>query len=280
MLLAVVPAIPAHAAGVRVPCNVAALQTAVTNANTSGGAIKLASHCIYAVKTPATASDAFPIIVKPVTIVGGRSSIIRRDLFASTSFRVFEVAAGGVLTLKSLAVENGLSVGGGGAVSVTSGGEIVAKHVAFNDNGAANGGGVSIGAAGRGVIRSSTFFGNSTSSAGGGAIVDFGALVLKDSSLLNNTAPINGGGLNVQPGATASMVRTRVERNRSGAAGGGVSDVMGAVRIASSKITSNVSGASGGGIASSGTGLVHLRSTVVKHNSPNNCNPAIKGCRH
>jgi len=281
MLLAFAPASPASAAAVKVPCDVAALQTAITNANASGGVIQLAGNCIYSVTTPATSSEAFPVIVRSVKIVGGSFSVIRRDPAASSQFRVFTVGANGLLTLQHLNIENGSSSGLGGGVGVTAG-ELVAEHVKFKNDGASNGGGVSVSAGATAIIRSSSFFGNSATGVGGGAILTFGTLTLLDSSLLFNSAGTNGGGINVQPGGIAKVVRTSIERNRSGGQGGGVSNI-GHVTFRDSTIESNtaISGG-GGGIGTVNAMTVVLHTTVVKHNHPDNCYPKhmIKGCKN
>ena len=278
LALAAVPLLPANASAT-VPCDVSALQTAVTNANVSGGTVRLASHCIYSVETAGGPGIAFQPIVAAVTIIGGRATVIRRDPTATTSFRIFGVNPGGVLTLSNLTLQNGLTTGDGGGVQVF-GGRLSTRHVTFSSNGARNGGGLEIESGAEAVIDRSTFVGNSTSSVGGGAIMVRGTLRLARSSMLYNTAALEGGAINVQPGGVAQVATTRFEWNRAIAHGGAVEN-LGRATFKRSKIVFNVAGAGGGGIQSVGATALSLRRTVVRRNTPDNCvgPPATKHCK-
>ena len=77
--LAALPSGPATAAGgTHVPCNdITALRNAITQANTSGGRIILASHCTYTLTAADNTDDGLPEITGNVTITG-RDTTIRR----------------------------------------------------------------------------------------------------------------------------------------------------------------------------------------------------------
>ncbi len=278
VLLTLLGVVPASAATVKVPCSASALQMAITNANASGGKIKLASNCIYSVRSPSTASEAFPVIVQNIEIVGGKATALRRDPAAGSNFRVFQVGAAGLLTLKTLTVEEGQSSANGGGVLVAAG-KLVAEHVTFRDNGAANGGAVSVSSGATAVISRSRFLGNSTSGVGGGALIDVGNVTINRSVFRYNTAPINGGAINMQPGGVASVNKSVLRHNTSGGAGGGMSN-LGSITLKRSSIEHNTGGAPGGGIASGNT-LVVLHKTIVRHNTPDNCSPhTIPHCKN
>jgi hypothetical protein len=274
------PAQPASAAPTSVPCDVTALQDAITAANASGGALRLASFCVYTVSTPALSALAFPIITANVKILGSRETFIRRDPSAA-DFRLFSVASGGVLSIANVGLQQAVTASQGGAVEVVSGGTVKLSHDEVSGNTASDGGGLSIASGGIGVVRSCTFFDNSTTAGGGGAIVSFGQLTISRSLIFENSAPHNGGGLNVQSGAVVKVVRT-VFRNNTSAGSGGAVENLGSVTFRRSSIRFNTAATVGGGIATLPGAPVVLRKTVVKDNSPNNCYPpnTIPRCKN
>ena len=145
LTLAVLPAVPAGAAGggSHVRCNdIAALKNAITQANTSGGRITLASHCTYTLTAPDNTDDGLPEITGNVTI-SGRDTTIRRAPNATQDFRILHVVSGGNLTLNSLTISGG-SVGAarsGGGISNNSGTLNLNRSV-VKGNSAGTGGGI------------------------------------------------------------------------------------------------------------------------------------------
>jgi len=260
---------------VKVGCDETALQTAVTNANTAGsGTIKLAAHCVYAISTPATATDAFVQITGNVTIIGADSTTIDRAPNAA-AFRFFNVASGGTLTLRTMTIHNGSTTGLGGGV--LNAGTLNVQKVTFVNNVAANGGGISNSAGGTATVTNATFAFNITTGVGGGGVINFGQLTISKSDFDSNTAPVNGGGLNTQPGGVTTIVGSMVEKNTSAGLGGGISN-LGATNVTNSSVRDNTA-SSGGGIATGNTNVV-LKKAKVIDNHPDNCSPSntIEGC--
>src|SRR5262245_34145281 len=90
----------ASSATIKVPCDIAALQTAITNGNTAGSAkLKLAPGCVYTVSTPA-GTAGFPLITGDIVISGANGTILRRSPSAA-AFRVFEIDSAGSLALEN-----------------------------------------------------------------------------------------------------------------------------------------------------------------------------------
>jgi hypothetical protein len=77
----------------RVSCDVAALKAAITTANTSGGALILASGCVYSLTAADNADDGLPEITGKVRISGGDRTVIQRAS-GSGAFRIFHVLPG------------------------------------------------------------------------------------------------------------------------------------------------------------------------------------------
>jgi hypothetical protein len=267
----------ATAAATKVPCDPAALQAAIAAANTAGTSVlKLAKGCIYAVTTPSTTADAFPIVTGNVTIVGAKDTIVARDPAASSDFRVFEVASGGTLTLQKLTIQCGQTTALGGAV--LNQGTLDVKKVTFSNNGAGNGGAVANQANATATIASSLFFLNVTNGVGGGGVLTSGALTIKKSHFFNNVAAVNGGALNVQPSGTATVVACVLDHNRSGSLGGAIAN-LGTLTLTGGTITLN-KGSSGGAIATTDATKVTIAKTKILTNDPDNCSPSmmIAGC--
>ena len=91
-----------------------ALKSAINAANTSGGTITLPSRCRITLAAQDNATDGptgLPVITGKVTINGNGATIARQAATASTpvpAFRLFNVAAGGSLTLNGLDAEQRL----------------------------------------------------------------------------------------------------------------------------------------------------------------------------
>ncbi len=279
---AVAVATPSSAAGgVKVGCSVTDLQTAITNANTAGsGTIELASNCFYTVITPSTSTEAFPPITGNITIVGGRTTILKRSLSAA-AFRIFTVNPAGILHLSRVTLENGSSSGEGGAVRVEATGTLVAKHVVMQDNLARDGGAVEVDASGVATIVSSELDANETTSDGGGGVLNSGTLSLRRTVVEFNSAPDDGGGINTQFGAVTKLVRSIVRHNFAGHFGGGIQNLGGTTQLKDSSVKQNTAGISGGGVEAA-AGSVTLRRSKVVRNEPDNCDPpgSVRHCRH
>jgi hypothetical protein len=264
------------AAGAIVPisCSPSALASAITAANTSVGTttIQLPFSCTITIVTPATATDGLPVITGNVAIAGSQNDVIQRASIAP-NFRIFEVAATGTLSLSSLSILNGNSAGLGGGI--LNAGDLSVSASKFSGNTASNGGAVSNSPGGTATISGTLMNQNTTTGVGGGAIINFASLFLSRSTVDSNSAPVNGGGLNTQPLAISRIAQTTFTNNVAGSLGGGISN-LGSTYLNGSQVRLN-SGSSGGGIAS-GNNNVFLTTTIVRDNTPDNCQPVFAGC--
>jgi hypothetical protein len=263
------------AATVQIPCRASALVSAISNANSgSGGIIVLPANCNYDITAAAAPGDGLPVITGHVVLAGAHNTAIRRR--AATNFRLFDVAAGGSLSLTSVTVDGGSTAGLGGGIQ--NAGTVVLSRAVFTNNTAGNGGGLANNAGGTVHVSDSEFERNTTTGVGGGAIINFADLTVSGSGMSRNTAAINGGAVNTQPGGTTRLTSVTISENSSTGLGGGVSN-LGTTVLTGSTVTRNRA-SGGGGIASGNTNITLRGGTVVRNNIPDNCNPlnTIPGC--
>ncbi len=269
--------VSAPSATVVLPCSTSALVTAIQQANlsTTPTTIVLQRSCDYSVFTPAVAGTAFPTITKSITLSGGPGTVLSRSQFAVLDFRVLNVGATGNLTVTGVTIRNGSTAGLGGGIQ--NAGRLTVGSSTITQNTAGNGGGVANLAGATASISSTLISQNTTTGVGGGGIINSGFLTVFQGNILSNTAPINGGGVNTQPGGISNINQTSVNNNVSGSLGGGLSN-LGTTNLNGSQVRRNQASA-GGGIATGNTN-VHLVSTIVRDNTPDNCSPlnSIPGC--
>jgi hypothetical protein len=228
-------------------------------------------------------------------------TVIERDINAP-GFRIFEISAGGELTLHGVTVQRGLLIGGAAAIlnrGVTSLEDSVVRESGTQFNGAIHnlgtlrvirsiiadnfgghqGGGIlnsgrgdpSGNADGNVLVENSTITGNV--SADGGGIFNYGSLVVKNSTIIfNSTDEVQPGGgiLNV---GSAEIVNSTIAKNSGGFLGGGgglFNSSSGRVSIINSTIRENISSrlgsVDGGGISNDG-GILQLQNTIVAGNT-------------
>ncbi len=260
---------------VRVACSTDALVAAINAANGHGGAtLVLPANCTYSLTSPAAAGDGLPLITASIGMLGGPSTVISRSTTAP-AFRLLDVAAGGMLRLSNISLQNGSTAGLGGGIQ--NAGTLQLNRVAFSGNTAGNGGGLANASTGTATVTGTLMDGNTTTGVGGGGIINSGTLTLIGSTLARNTAPINGGGLNTQASGVSRIIHSEFTRNVSGGLGGAISN-LGTTSLAGAVVRMN-RGSSGGGIAT-GNSNVTLVASVVTANTPDNCNPVntIPGC--
>ena len=233
----------------------------------------LPANCNYDITTAAAPGDGLPVITGHVVLAGAHNTAIRRR--AAATFRLFDVAAGGSLSLTSITVDGGHSTGLGGGIQ--NAGTVVLSQAVFTNNTGSNGGALANNASGTMRVSDTVFERNAATSVGGGAIINFADLTVTGSILSRNTAPINGGAVNTQPGGTTRLTSVTISENTSVGLGGGLSN-LGTTVLTGSTVTHN-QGSGGGGIATGNTNVT-LRATVVRNNTPDNCNPlnTIPGC--
>ncbi|SCK15890.1 hypothetical protein [Streptomyces sp. WMMB 322] len=307
LFAAVLPTAPANAAGgTHVRCNdTAGLVAAIDRANTDGGRITLASHCTYTLTAPDDGDDGLPEITGNVTLSGSETTI-RRSPDATQDFRIFHVADGGKLTLKSLTVSGGrLTSGLGGGIRNEDGGTLNLNRAAVKNNRAVSGAGIySLG--GRINLDRSAVERNTASGFGGGIVNDgngtmtmkggslhgnraltsngggleniLGTASLESASVRGNTALV-GGGIRNTNGSTLRLKSTTV-RDNIAVTGAGISNNASTATLVRSLVTRNTAITSGGGIANEEGGQVTLTASKVVRNAPDNCVPegSVPGC--
>jgi hypothetical protein len=273
---------PAQAAKkqVSVPCSSPALAAAITAANATPTTLLLAANCTYNIVTPATATDALPIITGNVRLVGGPSTSIRRDPGAG-AVRLLEVAVAGTLRIDGIFLLNGASATTGGAVE--NAGALTLNQVTASGNTAVtSGGAVDNAVTGRALIFR-TVINNNTATAGpGGGVNNAGSLTFQESRATANnsiSAATGGGGINTTVGATSRVLQSTIDRNTTTGSGGGLRNL--GTKIVDHTLTElNAAAVSGGGIFNLPPGTVTHTNSITRNNTPNNCFPlgTIPGC--
>ena len=269
-----------------VPCNSNALVTAIQNANSARFAtLVLSSGCDYELGNAVHGDDGLPPVTGNILIIGRGGTTISRLTDTPASFRIFDVAAGGRLTLVNLTVANGEIVNPNeGAAGIRDAGTVVLRHVRLTGNTsfADFGGGLSVGTGAHATISGSELDGNFTDGVGG-AVFNDGHLIIDGSTLSGNTATTgSGGAIYTNTGSTTRISRTVVTHNSAKLHGGGIFNTATMV-LSGDRVTFNqASLGDGGGISNSGSGTVLLQFTVIASNSPDNCSPhgTIGGCRN
>ena len=197
----------------QVPCDSAALASAISNAS-SGDVLSLARSCLYLL------TAGLPIIYQDLTIDGNGATLERSYAHGTPAFVILQIANGtpiindlnfrnGVPAIYLTAAANGLTVNGGDFSGNNGAGAIDADDA---------GGGPSVNGA--------TFTGNS-STGSGGAIYDFadaGALSLTDSAFRDNRA-VDGGGAILEAGQGEMGLSHDVFTGNSAQQGGAILDV-------------------------------------------------------
>ncbi|HET6878237.1 MAG TPA: choice-of-anchor Q domain-containing protein [Jatrophihabitans sp.] len=259
-----------------VPCSTAGLVSAMTSVASTGGKLSLASGCTYALTAPADPTDGatgLPVVTAAVTIVGNRATITRSTASGTPSFRLFDVAQGGTLTISGVTLSNGLApaattpeVGWGGG-AVNSHGTLHVSRVTFKGNAAPSHSGTSGGAidsAGRLSVANSVFTGNQAQE--GGAIFAQNTTWITKSTFDGNTATDYGGGAIVSAAGTTTINASTFANNVAVdtgtppdgyTLGGGAIDNDAYVYVRNSTFFHNAGGSNGGGaIQNFGTAVV------------------------
>lgn len=263
--------------------NECTLRAAIQEANQLGG-----SHTIvlpagtYTLDIVGPGEDAAATgdldVTADITIEGaGAVSTIVEAGFGSDAGevdRVFDVQAGGSLTIEGVTVRNGEVRGadGGGIRSVGTL-VVVDSRVVDNkalDDGVSNGnGGGIIGEVGSVTVRNSVIQGNQAQDDGGGiTAADNAELVIVNSVIRDNVAGDKGGGLEVNNDpATASITGSWFVGNHADD-GGGISfrsDTQGT--ISNTTISGNTAGADGGAIEANSRVILAVVNSTLSGNS-------------
>jgi hypothetical protein len=246
----------------------------------------------------AVGGSGLPLITGSIRIQASADdppTVIERDPGAQ-GFRIFNISAGGELTLEGITVQRGSMIffGSGGAIlnsGVTSlrdsivtnssadlGGGIynigalkVSRSIIADNGGGHIGGGIFNEKGGNVLVENSTISHNSGPE--GGGIANFGSLTVKNSAIVfsNPFGSQAGEGGGILNSGTVEIVNSTIARNLSsmsvfGFGGGGIANLGGQMSITNSTIRENVAfRAPGGGIQNSG-GVLQLQNTIVAGN--------------
>jgi predicted outer membrane repeat protein len=170
-------------AGTKVPCDSAALASAIGNAS-SGDTLSLAHSCLY------TLTSSLPIIENDLTIDGNDATLERSYAPGTPAFTMMQINFGSII-INDLNFRNGVP-----AIYFTAAGNALTVNGGkFSDN---NGlGAIDADDTGGGPVVNGAIFTGNSSSGPGGAISDFadsGALRITDTAFRDNHA-IGGGAI-------------------------------------------------------------------------------------
>ncbi len=282
LCLTLLPAGQAQAQGpARVPCNdVAALKTAISSANTSGGSITLAAHCIYTLTVTDDGDDGLPEITGNVRI-SGRDTTIQRAQFAP-AFRIFHVKQTGTLNLDSVTVRGGeapltpVLASNGGAV-YNERGRVTLTDVTVRNNSSHWIGGGIWNQLGTLNLKNSTVRDNTSENAGG--LATNGTMTMRGGAIRDNTGALWAGGL-ANAGNT-TLNDASVDGNQIGSLpgpfsqlGGGIMTMLidgesGPLRLNGTKVRGNIAQGRGGGMLIGADEPTTLYKSVVTRNAAN-----------
>ena len=183
-----------------------------------------------------------PQITSTITINGGGNTIN-----GDGKYRPFNNAAGGILTLNNLIINNAYTAGRfDHGASIRSVGELTLNRVTVRN-------GTTDTTAADSISAGGIFIGSGTSS----------VVKIKDSAIYNNRSRNNGAGIRID-GGTVTIVNTSIFGNSSQGRGGGISLGGGTLHLYHSTITGNTpDSASSGSISSEAGGGIRVYSGTV-----------------
>ncbi|MEM9773689.1 MAG: choice-of-anchor Q domain-containing protein [Chloroflexota bacterium] len=186
----------------------------------------------------------------------------------------------GDVTISDLAIHQGKhdkNNGGGGAIDIFGGTNVILERVTVTSSQAANGGAVRN--SGNLILRDSLLLGNvaaprfAGSFTHGGGLRNYGTALIENSVISDNEATYGGGG--IDSSGTMTLTNTTVSGN-SGDVGGGILN-SGQLAINGSTISDNIAITEGGGIWHSGGPYFYDRVLVIANSTISNNSAATAG---
>jgi chitodextrinase len=252
------------------PCTTAALISAITLANPTNGTVTLTSGCTYTLTAINNTTDSggvgLPVITGKVTIQGSGATIARSSASGTPTFRIFDVASAGSLTLNSVTIHNGLAnngqQGGGG---IFNHGALTVSGSTFTGNSSPSSAGTSGGGIDNsGTLNLSTSTFSSNTAQEGGAVFNQKTATVTNSTFASNTATIYGGGALLNAAGTMTVSGSTFTGNVG--PGGGAIDNDTTLNISDSTFNGNTGGTNGGG-AIINFGPATVTQTTISGNS-------------
>jgi hypothetical protein len=249
-------------------CLIAAINVANSNGEDNTIFLEAGEYILGVVNNNTDGPNGLPSITGRMSIRGadGIGSTIQRNM-DSPSFRIFQVASGGNLTLDWLALTGGMSPAGGGAI-LNRGTLAIHRSTLSNSfviQATAGGAILNIGTV---TISHSEISGNFSVLGSGGGIASSGSLVIEDSFIRGNAVRFGAGG-GISMSGSGFLLRTTVADNGTDRDAGGILN-GGTLMIENSNIHSNetedINSGRGGGVFNSGV-LTIISSTVSQNRS-------------
>ena len=263
-------AAPLTAAAAPIACTTPDLITAISAANSQagGGTITLASGCVYTLAAANNSSDGgggtgLPVITGTVTIAGSGATITRSTAAGTPTFRIFDVAGSGNLSLDSLTVSNGLlnNTGSTGGAGIYNHGTLSISGSGFTGNSSPSPNGVSGGGisnTGQLTVTTSTFTNNSAQE--GGAVFNQNSATITNTTFTNNVGTIYGGGAILNAFGTTNVWSSTFVGNTG--PGGGAIDNDTTMTFRNSTFYNNTGGGGGGGAINNFGTVTFIQSTL------------------
>jgi chitodextrinase len=261
-------AAPQAAAAALITCTTTDLIAAISAANSQagGGTVTLAPGCVYtltAVNNSTDGGTGLPVITGTVTIAGSGATITRSTAAGTPTFRLFDVATSGKLTLDSLTLSNGLlaSNGSTGGAGVYNHGTLAVSATTFAGNSSPSPNGVSGGAisnSGQLTVTTSIFTGNIAQE--GASIFNQNTTTITQTTFANNKATIYGGG-GILNGFGTTTVSSSTFVGNTGP-GGGAIDNDTTMIVRNSTFYNNSDGGNGGGVVNNFGNITFIQSTL------------------
>ncbi len=250
------------------------LRTAVTNANSYGGADTVAfDPVVFATPQSIKLLTALPNITGDVNFKGTSAAnvTVTRD-GAAPAFRLFNCAVSGVgiVSFSNMTLTGGSATANGAGIFAADDALTITNCVISNNVTTTRGGGISFIAGGSVTVINSTISGNSAQGGGGIYCFSTGTLIIDNCTISGNTASqsLGGGGV-LNMSSTVTIRNSTISGNHAtGGAGGGITlqNAPAAVTIQNSTIAFNDATTTGGGIQRT-AGTLSIESTLVAKNT-------------
>jgi fibronectin type 3 domain-containing protein len=255
----------AAAIGCTTPELIAAISTA--NSQTGGGTVTLAAGCVYTLTAANNSTDGgtgLPVITGTVSIAGAGATITRSTATGTPTFRIFDIASSGSLTLDSLTLSNGhlASNGSTGGAGIYNHGTLAVSASTFSGNSSPSPNGVSGGAisnSGQLTVTTSLFTGNLAQE--GASIFNQNTTTVTQTTFANNTATIYGGGGILNGYGTTTVSGSTFVGNTG--PGGGAIDNDTTMVVRNSTFYNNSDGGNGGGVVNNFGNITFIQSTLA-----------------
>jgi chitodextrinase len=258
---------PQAASAASIPCTTTDLIGAISAANSGGGTVTLAAGCTYtltAVNNSTDGGTGLPVITGNLSIAGNGATITRSTASGTPTFRLFDVASSGSLTLDSLTLSNGQLASNGttGGAGIYNHGNLTVSGTTFSGNASPSPNGVSGGAvsnSGQLTVTTSLFTGNLAQE--GASIFNQNSTSISQTTFLNNKATIYGGGGILNGFGTTTVSGSTFVGNTG--PGGGAIDNDTTMVVSNSTFYNNSDGGNGGGVVNNFGTITFIQSTLA-----------------